>query len=47
MNRKQGFAAVAWLSKRKENQRGGNDRQSDDFDRSTTDSLALWRDAYL
>ena len=47
MNRKQGFAAVSWLSKRAKAVRGGQAAKADNFERSTPDSLAVWRDAYL
>ena len=42
-----GFAAVEMLARRSQTQRGGNNRQPDNFDRSAPDSLALWRDSYL
>ena len=42
-----GFAAVEMLARRTQAQRGGNDRQPDNFDRSAPDALALWRDGYL
>lgn len=42
-----GIKAVEWLSKRAKEQRGGNERRPDPFDRSAPDALALWRDAYL
>jgi integrase/recombinase XerD len=40
-----GIINVAIMRRRK--LRGGNDRQTDSWDRSKPDSLALWRDAYL
>ncbi len=42
-----GFAAVAKLARRTKEQRGGNERRPDHFDRSAPDALALWRDAYI
>ena len=42
-----GIKAVVWLARRTKEQRGGNAPQPDGFDRSSTDALALWRDAYL
>jgi integrase/recombinase XerD len=42
-----GFAAVEKLAQRTQAQRGGNDRRSDNFDRSAPDALAVWRDAYI
>jgi integrase/recombinase XerD len=42
-----GIAAVEWLSRRTKEQRGGNERRADAFDRNAPDALALWRDAYL
>jgi len=47
MNRRQGFAAVEWLSRRTRESRGGNEARPRDFDRSKPDSLGLWRNAYL
>ncbi len=42
-----GFAAVENLARRTKEQRGGNERRADTFDRSAPDALALWHDAYI
>jgi integrase/recombinase XerD len=47
MNRKQGFAAVAWMSRRAQARRGGTAPKPDGLDRSAPDSLAAWSDSYL
>ena len=45
---KKGFAAVAKLRERTQAQRGGNDKQAPfDHDRSATDALAVWAEAWL
>lgn len=47
MSGPKGIEAVAKLARRAKSQRGGNVAVRQDFDRSATDSLAVWRDAYL
>lgn len=47
MSLPKGIAVVRWLRRRAANQRGGNDRKTDTWDRSSPDALALWRDAYF
>lgn len=42
-----GIKAVEWLSRRTKEQRGGNEKQRDAYDRSAPDALGLWHDAYL
>jgi integrase/recombinase XerD len=42
-----GIKSIKWLKNRTTTQRGGNGPQTDTLDRSTPDSLALVRDAYL
>ena len=42
-----GFAAVEKLARRAKDKRGGQDKQSDLYDRSAPDSLGLWQDTYL
>ena len=42
-----GFEAVKSLALRAQAERGGNKPQKDQWDRSKSDSLALWRDAWL
>jgi integrase/recombinase XerD len=44
---KKGFAAVSKLAQRAKDQRGGQDKHADPFDRSQPDSLAQWQDTYL
>ena len=44
---KKGFAAVAKLRERTQAQRGGNDKQAAPGDRSATDALAVWSQAWL
>ncbi len=44
---KKGFAAVAKLRERTQTQRGGNDKQAPAYDRSATDALAVWSEAWL
>jgi integrase/recombinase XerD len=42
-----GIKAVEWLARRTKEQRGGNEKQRDAYDRSAPDALGLWHDAYL
>ena len=42
-----GIAAVQWLRRRGQARRGGNVVRADAWDRTASDALALWRDAYL
>ena len=44
---KKGFAAVAYLRRRPQARRGGNDKQPLPFDRSAPDALALWSETWL
>jgi integrase/recombinase XerD len=47
MSAPKGIKAVEWLARRTKEQRGGNERRPEHFDRSAPDALALWRDGYL
>jgi len=42
-----GIGAVEYLARRAKAKRGGQDRHADRFDRTASDALAWWRDAYL
>jgi len=44
---KKGFAAVALLRRRTQEQRGGNDKQPLPFDRRAPDALAVWSETWL
>jgi len=41
------MASLSWMRRRSLETRGGNQPQTDDWDRSASDALALWRDTYL
>ena len=47
MSAPKGIKAVEWLARRTKEQRGGNEKQPDTYDRSAPDALGLWHDAYL
>jgi len=42
-----GIAGALKLAERAKDQRGGNEKQRDHYDRSAPDALGLWHDAYL
>jgi integrase/recombinase XerD len=42
-----GIAAVEHLARRAREKRGGQEKHADSFDRTASDALAWWRDAYL
>jgi hypothetical protein len=42
-----GIAAVQYLSRRAQGERGGQDKRPENFDRTASDALAWWRGAYL
>jgi integrase/recombinase XerD len=42
-----GIGAVEYLARRAKAKRGGQEKHADLFDRTASDSLAWWRDAYL
>lgn len=47
MGAPKGMASTQWMRDRAPDARGGNAAQVDAWDRSASDALALWRDAYL